>query len=1089
MDSELNKLFIFSKHTEAFAAQRGYNYQTLKSLETWISNFLNEIKEDIYCEFEEDIFQKNEFSKKLTFRQIKLYANNFSFSNEEIIKCIYHFFSLQVKFNHTDFSKEYVFETNSKIAERYLNNNADLLRDWYANQDNLNETQVEKYANKVKEIVTFCIEEQKKKLKETDYAEEAAKVFYELDNSFWREFTKCIKWKFIGTSPDEEYASIRNNIELLIQKLPYDIIKNDEIQVFGVLLDKVFMIINEKLGEKRKLTYDQLEQSLLTISNKEDKWYVNRYDYYKTIDIIDEFRIGEFYEVLDLVNYCRRKKYLHKHKSIWNPFLIYYARNENIGREFRRKAVYEIVFLNNEFYEVDYENLAAHSRLNGSLRGFEEDIRFYFSDFSSFRSANDIENAKNIINLVFGSLKNEKVLITEDELRKWYVKLYRKVNQKLLIESDVGEKCNLLEVKGTFLLIINRLRNKSNIEFIKYFEEILPLAEKAPLFKLSQFNDRIEKYIKMQLNFDPVDEMGIITALESYSAKLFPLVEKIEGKFSLAQSQVKRGYSYLKTTIPKNLLKALDYFHKAKDNYLQEDTIEGFVLALLNIAQLYNSLGMHFAAKNYALAAYRMSTNKELIKRIEDSFSILAYSDFKQGSWFNALSIYGRYVQLRLDTNFEKSDAEAEQIATLNIAFMLYVISRSSNQFKYLITNYTSYLDYVGDEIVKPLLEKLKIELQSDKKYYEAIENNIDDFPLNDFGRERIISFYALGSLWRIRFNNTYDVQSIAEEYISTIQIVLAEIALSDVDFHLLKSEIEIELVLSNERLAPEQMPSNEIIKWKVYICFTEAVGVEMINQHSSFNMVSFLRMLDNISVLEAEEFETVFWKFFKEANLDTKQIAVNLYQKIHRDIYTKGDFEAFQASYFEKEHFNLKFPRENKVMIWDNSLSLKYNKTFSLEAIKNRFNNMHKCTYLTLNELKKNPNFSFWLNDLRSKGFKDWQILMNMQNFMLNYKIQFFEQNEFNTEKEYVENYQKTFYKYMNIDEKDCYIQFPLKAFQSADFMDQFNIGLPSVLKTYGLESKLCTPNFKAIKEFLDIRFNMGIDDYNENNPLKDIR
>ena len=43
-------------------------------------------------------------------------------------------------------------------------------------------------------------------------------------------------------------------------------------------------------------------------------------------------------------------------------------------------------------------------------------------------------------------------------------------------------------------------------------------------------------------------------------------------------------------------------------------------------------------------------------------------------------------------------------------------------------------------------------------------------------------------------------------------------------------------------------------------------------------------------------------------------------------------------------------------------------------------------------------------------------------------------------------------------------------------------------ILPTYGLESKLLTPNFKAIREFMNIRFNMMKDDYIENNLLKGI-
>jgi hypothetical protein len=1085
---ELHKLFLFSKNNDAFASQRGYNYQTLKTLETWIGNFLQDIKEDIYCEFEEDIFQIDHLAQKLTFRQIKLYSSNFSFSSEEIRKCICHFFTLHVKLDYTDFSKEYVFETNTNIAQKYLENDSDLLRDWFEHQDQLDVEKLAKFAQKVKNIVTQYIEEQKKVLKDKIGLPEAIKIFDQLDNSFWEEFTKMIKWKFIGSLPDDEFSCTKTNVDLLIHELPFDIARNNSSQVFGVLLETVFMVINEKIGEERKLTYNQLEQSLLSIGTDNDKWYSRRYDYYKTIDLIAEFRIGEFYEILDLVNYCRRKKYLHKHKNIWNPFLIYYARNEKLNPLFRRKSIYEIVFLNNEFYEVDFENLAVRKRPNGSLIGFEEDIRYYFSNSSAFKTASDIENGHNVINLIFADSRNGNSLIGKNELRIWFIQLYRKINQKLLNEKNISEKCNLLEQKGNFLLGINRLRRKSNLEFMQYFDAILTLADLAPFFKLSQFGDRIEKYIKMHLNIDPEDKMGIIGALENFSQKLFPLVEKREGKIKLAQSQVNRGLSYMNTTVSKNLLKALDYFHKAKDNYLQEDTIEGFLLSLLNIAQLYNSIGMHFAAKNYALAAFLISTNKQLIKRTENSLSMLAYSDYSQGSWFNALSIYGIYLRLRLDANFDKTDAKAERKATINIAFMLYVMGRSSNQFKYLIENYLSKLNYVGDEIVIPIQSKINEELQSDESYFKAIENKVYDFPLNDVGKKRNLNFYALGSLWSISFDNTHKVRSVAEEYISAIQIVLAEIALSKVDFHLLKSTIEIDLTLIEKYLPPIQLPSNEVIKWKVFICFSDAFSDEKIKQHSAFNMISLRLILDNISVLKSQEFDEIFREFFKDAKLSTKQVSINLYQKMHRDIYIKEDFEAFQASIFDKVKFNLNFPKENKIMVWDSSLSAKYDKSFSLRAIENRFNNMEKSIYLTIKELKKLPDFPIWLNDLRNQGYKDWQILMNMQNFIVNYKVQTLEGKEFETEQKFMKHLQKSFHKYMNMDEKDCYVQFPLKAFQSKEFMDLFCVGLPSILNTYGLETKLMTPNFGSIKEFLDIRFNMRVDDFNGNNPISGI-
>ena len=100
-----NKLHIFSKNTDAFASQRGYNYQTLITLEAWVNNLKNGVEEDIFCEYEEDIFHKNKFDNSVKFRQIKLYSTNFSFKSEEIIKCIVHFFMLHVKSEYYSFDK------------------------------------------------------------------------------------------------------------------------------------------------------------------------------------------------------------------------------------------------------------------------------------------------------------------------------------------------------------------------------------------------------------------------------------------------------------------------------------------------------------------------------------------------------------------------------------------------------------------------------------------------------------------------------------------------------------------------------------------------------------------------------------------------------------------------------------------------------------------------------------------------------------------------------------------------------------------------------------------------------------------------
>ena len=149
----ISKLHIFSKNTDASASIRGYNYQTLKTLETWIENLLNKVDEEIYCDFEEDIFQKDHKAGTAKFRQLKLYSSSFSFKSEEIEKCISHFFMLHVKTDYQLADKEFVFEANTNVAGNYKDNDAELLRKWVANQDELSYNLLKSCSEKVKSIV------------------------------------------------------------------------------------------------------------------------------------------------------------------------------------------------------------------------------------------------------------------------------------------------------------------------------------------------------------------------------------------------------------------------------------------------------------------------------------------------------------------------------------------------------------------------------------------------------------------------------------------------------------------------------------------------------------------------------------------------------------------------------------------------------------------------------------------------------------------------------------------------------------------------------------------------------------------------
>lgn len=84
----ISKLHIFSKDRDATSAMRGYEFQHLRTLDTWLYNRINNIDEVIYCDYEDDIFSRNIEKGTSKFKQIKLYSTNFSFSSEAIQKML-----------------------------------------------------------------------------------------------------------------------------------------------------------------------------------------------------------------------------------------------------------------------------------------------------------------------------------------------------------------------------------------------------------------------------------------------------------------------------------------------------------------------------------------------------------------------------------------------------------------------------------------------------------------------------------------------------------------------------------------------------------------------------------------------------------------------------------------------------------------------------------------------------------------------------------------------------------------------------------------------------------------------------------------
>jgi len=1083
----ISKLYLFSKETEATDVIRGFKFQELKTLEIWIANRINKVDENIYCEYEDDIFQRDLNDFKATFRQIKLYSSKrLSLASQELIKTINHFFMLFVKGDYLFDKPTFIFETNTSFAAQRGDEDSELLKDWFENQEKLTDELVTRCILKVKSIIEVyidsCIEKSKDENEKSKFIE-AKSIFKGIPEETWRDFIKAIKWIFTGLSSEDALEQSVGNCMNLISLLPFPIAGDQHTIVFdtlrGIVTDR--SIADEP--ENRLLNNDLLDHALLNLGSRDDKEYKNTYELWKGVRELENFRIGEFYQVLFASKYCRRKPYLEENSMIWINLLDKYIILTRTKPKFWRQAVYEFIW--------SAIRPSIDTKPVTSLDGFEEIINEYFENIEEFEDANSLEDAMNLLTLTATHQQFGLVNIDFEVFISWFDRLNNLIVEVKAKTTDKNTFCGLLEIEGFTYLNreVLQIGEKNREKAMLSLNTILEKLKEAPFYAISQLGQRLDDIVRLRARFGLIDGYEDI---EQFIEEISPLVKDRDGNFSQAKRYTNKAADYLNSKNPQGLLKALDLLHKAKDLYFEESTYEGLVLVLMNISQLYASIGMNLAAKYYALSAIWFcaeNDDSKLYKRISDSYGLLYYMDFKQGSWMTAINDFENYYNARveLDPNpFDPSTDEMLQKTLIEHTFLLALLPEISNQ----LTGFTQYeKTKMGQLYIDYLEEGIEFITQESRKndLKEFVSRKIDSPPIDDIGDTRVIKWKCFGSIWNVEFKNDYLSNSIAEEYASLMQIIQADIALSRIDFHLLKGTIRLVVEITESIKEPEQLPSWDEYLWKVYLTKLHSKEGKDKNIHYAFITTSFQTILNEISLLEHKLFLNKFMQLFKNG-LARKTLAINSYQREYRRIYSEEIFIASMRAKFESASLEIDY-HESKVLEWISGESEYYKKKVTLDNISRRVRGCINASHLTLERLNKSESFRNEVIKYRIAGYFDWQILLALYNVILDQKAKnILRQNgkTYSNDEEWLEDFKKVIHELKYLDEKESYVEIPMEYIIGKDFDFQIEHLTVHVLESFGLENKSRFPNPRAIKEFLNKRFNFAIDDVSEISPFK---
>ncbi|USK65875.1 dsDNA nuclease domain-containing protein [Peribacillus frigoritolerans] len=278
-----SELALFKKDTDAIATNRGFLYQYLKTLNTWIKNFIEGNKVEIYCETEDDIKELDLINSIVRFSQVKCYSTSFSLKSEDIQKSIFNFFILYAEYN-CKYSGEFQFITNSMISKR-----STLLKKWAKSNGDLNKDLLDELIDEVKSIVKDFINKEKdaqiKKYddmvstrvskmssdpskdskiqqsidqiqsKKSHLINQYGKAIEYVENDrVLKDFVAKIKWVFEEKSAEESIEILKaENIEL-ISKIKQ--IEGAPKTMEARLLTEVFHKSSQSLVEHRVLTHD-----------------------------------------------------------------------------------------------------------------------------------------------------------------------------------------------------------------------------------------------------------------------------------------------------------------------------------------------------------------------------------------------------------------------------------------------------------------------------------------------------------------------------------------------------------------------------------------------------------------------------------------------------------------------------------------------------------------------------------------------------------------------------------------------------------------------------------------------------------------
>jgi hypothetical protein len=350
--------------------------------------------------------------------------------------------------------------------------------------------------------------------------------------------------------------------------------------------------------------------------------------------------------------------------------------------------------------------------------------------------------------------------------------------------------------------------------------------------------------------------------------------------------------------------------------------------------------------------------------------------------------------------------------------------------------------------------------------------------PLSDVGEQRPLTWAALGLKWTIEYAGGIDERAVALEVAATLQIVQCELAESDLV--IIPADVVLRLSAIDEaKPSVSRVPNNSENVWDVGI--PRAVGdPTTLGLHVTSIAVE---ILFEMSALKHEEFSKLVEERMSRG-MPLRTFSVRPARELM--LFAEPPSIKYESLSQEAGTEMTVRPIEAPELAWPETPGPGYSWSKAEEKIKLRYERAPNTLKRTLPRLLANARCRQLIKDERARGLLDWQILTLLANVVVQWQVAKVHGTPASPDEAFAQS--RLMHERLMRDESEGDPEFDLLTLDGPRLDAQRQALSMVILKSWGLENHVRTPNFLAINKLLDVRYGQSRDDVPHENPFPDI-